>query len=111
MRNQEGKCCLLYTSRGRSISHTWLVIDEAQNLSPIQAKGIITRVGKGTKVILLGDPEQIDQPFLDERTNGLSFAAEKMKGSPLCVQITMNANEMCIRDRSQILTETQQAEL
>ena len=79
--------------RGRSISHTWLVIDEAQNLSPIQAKGIITRVGKGTKVILLGDPEQIDQPFLDERTNGLSFAAEKMKGSPLCVQITMNANE------------------
>lgn len=79
--------------RGRSISHTWLVIDEAQNLSPVQAKGIITRVGKGTKVILLGDPAQIDQPFLDERTNGLSFAAEKMKGSPLCVQLTMNANE------------------
>ena len=79
--------------RGRSISHTWLIIDEAHNLSPIQAKGIITRVGAGTKVILLGDPAQIDQPFLDERTNGLSFAAEKMKGSPLCVQITMAASE------------------
>ncbi len=79
--------------RGRSISHTWLIIDEAQNLSPAQAKGIITRAGAGTKLILLGDPAQIDRPFLDERTNGLSFAAEKMKGSPLCVQITMHANE------------------
>lgn len=48
--------------RGRSITETWLIIDEAQNLSPRQAKGIITRVGQGTKVILLGDPEQIDNP-------------------------------------------------
>lgn len=50
--------------RGRSITDTWLIIDEAQNLSPRQAKGIITRVGQGTKVILLGDPEQIDNPLL-----------------------------------------------
>ena len=79
--------------RGRSISKTYLVIDEAQNLTPKQAKGIITRAGMGTKIILLGDPQQIDHPRLDERTNGLSYAAEKMKGSPLCWQVTMSAEE------------------
>ena len=79
--------------RGRSISKTYLVIDEAQNLTPTQAKGIITRAGTGTKIILLGDPQQIDHPLLDERTNGLSYAAEKMKGSPLCWQVTMSAEE------------------
>lgn len=79
--------------RGRSITKTYLIIDEAQNMTPRQVKGIITRVGKGTKVILLGDPNQIDNPLLDERTNGLSYASEKMKGSPLCYQITMMADE------------------
>ena len=64
------------------------------NCSPIiQVKGIITRAGMGTKIILLGDPQQIDHPLLDERTNGLSYAAEKMKGSPLCWQVTMSAEE------------------
>lgn len=79
--------------RGRSIVKTYLIIDEAQNMSPAQAKGIITRAGKDTKIILLGDPNQIDRPFLDERTNGLSYASEHMKGSPLCWQITMTAEE------------------
>ena len=79
--------------RGRSITDTWLMIDEAQNLSPRQMKGIITRVGRGTKVILLGDPAQIDHPLLNERSNGLSYASERMKGSPLCVQITMQPDE------------------
>lgn len=79
--------------RGRSITHTYLIIDEAQNLTPKQVKGIVTRVGKGTKVILLGDPGQIDHPLLDERTNGLSYVSEKMKGSPLCYQITMQTEE------------------
>lgn len=79
--------------RGRSITQTYLIIDEAQNLTPRQVKGIITRVGQGTKVVLLGDPEQIDHPLLDARTNGLSYAAEKMKGSPLCWQITMDPDE------------------
>jgi len=82
--------------RGRSITHTFLIIDEAQNLTPKQVKGIITRVGKGTKVVLLGDPQQIDHPLLDEKTNGLSYASEKMKGSPLCFQLTMLADE-CLR--------------
>ena len=84
--------------RGRSIVKTYLIIDEAQNITPSQAKGIITRAGKGTKIILLGDPQQIDRPFLDERTNGLSYAAKCMKGSPLCWQITMGRDE-CERSK------------
>lgn len=79
--------------RGRSFVKTYLIIDEAQNMTPNQVKGIITRAGAGTKIILLGDPGQIDKPFLDERTNGLSYASEKMKGSPLCWQVTMSAEE------------------
>lgn len=79
--------------RGRSIVKTYLIIDEAQNTTPNQIKGIITRAGKDTKIILLGDPNQIDRPFLDERTNGLSYASEHMKDSPLCWQITMNTEE------------------
>ena len=79
--------------RGRSVTKTYLIIDEAQNLTPKQAKGIITRAGMGTKIILLGDPNQIDNPLLDERTNGLSYAAERMRGSPLCVQLTMQPDE------------------
>lgn len=84
--------------RGRSIVKTYLIIDEAQNMTPRQAKGIITRAGKDTKVILLGDPNQIDRPFLDERTNGLSYASEHMKGSPFCWQVSMKASE-CERSK------------
>lgn len=79
--------------RGRSIAKTYLIIDEAQNMTPNQAKGIITRAGKDTKVILLGDPNQIDKPFLDEKTNGLNYAAKCMKGSPFCMQLTLSAEE------------------
>ena len=88
--------------RGRSIVKTYLIIDEAQNTTPDQIKGIITRAGKDTKIILLGDPNQIDRPFLDERTNGLSYASEHMKGSPLCWQITMKAEEC---ERSDLATD------
>lgn len=88
--------------RGRSIVKQWVIIDEAQNLTPKQVKGIITRAGKGTKIILIGDPEQIDHPFLDIRTNGLSFASERMKGSPLCFQITLT-DEEC--ERSELAFE------
>lgn len=79
--------------RGRSFEHTYLIIDEAQNMTPNQVKGIITRAGHGTKIILLGDPGQIDKPFLDERTNGLSYAAKHMMDSPLCWQITLSSEE------------------
>jgi len=88
--------------RGRSIVKQWVIIDEAQNLTPKQVKGIITRAGMGTKIILLGDPEQIDHPFLDIRTNGLCYASEKMKGSPLCYQVTLT-DEEC--ERSELAYE------
>lgn len=70
--------------------------------TPDQIKGIITWAGKDTKIILLGDPNQIDRPFLDERTNGLCYASEHMKGSSLCWQITMNADEC---ERSELALE------
>ncbi|MBU3155249.1 PhoH family protein [Clostridium estertheticum] len=79
--------------RGRSIVKNWVIIDEAQNLSPKQVKAIITRAGEGTKLILIGDPEQIDHPFLDKRSNGLCYASEKMKGSDLCYQVTLKYDE------------------
>ncbi len=79
--------------RGRSIANNWVIIDEAQNLTPRQAKGLITRAGVGTKLILLGDPNQIDHPFLDERTNGLCYAAETMKGTACTAQITLTDEE------------------
>jgi len=64
--------------RGRSITNTWIIIDEAQNMTPAQAFGIISRAGIGSKIVLVGDPKQIDNPHLDSRTNGLSYvAAEK----------------------------------
>lgn len=88
--------------RGRSIVKQWVIIDEAQNLTPKQVKGIITRAGKNTKIILIGDPEQIDHPFLDIRTNGLCYASERMKGSPLCYQITLT-DEEC--ERSELAYE------
>ena len=87
------------------MTKTYLIIDEAQNLTPKQAKGIITRAGIGTKIILLGDPNQIDNPLLDERTNGLSYAAEHMKGSPLCYQLTLSAQEC---ERSALATDAVQ---
>lgn len=79
--------------RGRSIVKQWVIIDEAQNLTPKQVKAIITRAGIGTKIVLIGDPDQIDHPFLDARTNGLCYAAERMKGSNLCYQVTMKEEE------------------
>ena len=66
--------------RGRSIPNQFIIIDEAQNLSPHEVKTILTRVGEGSKVVLLGDPEQIDHPYLDATNNGLTYVAERMKG-------------------------------
>ncbi len=79
--------------RGRSIIRQWVIIDEAQNLSPKQVKAITTRVGIGTKLILIGDPDQIDHPFMDSRSNGLCYASERMKGSKLCYQVTLKYDE------------------
>ncbi|WP_333489730.1 PhoH family protein [Alkalihalobacillus sp. CinArs1] len=65
--------------RGRSIPNQFIIIDEAQNLSPHEVKTILTRVGEGTKIVLIGDPDQIDHPYLDSVNNGLTYAVERLK--------------------------------
>ena len=82
--------------RGRSIANTYILVDEAQNSTPAQMLGILTRAGIDSKIVIVGDPKQIDNPKVDERNNGLVYAAEKMRQSKLCAQITFTENE-CIR--------------
>ncbi|MBR6358643.1 MAG: PhoH family protein [Lachnospiraceae bacterium] len=79
--------------RGRSLVNSFVIIDEAQNCSINQILEIVTRAGEGTKIVLLGDPDQIDNPKLDRRNNGLVFASERMKGSELCAQVTFKDSE------------------
>ncbi len=79
--------------RGRSIPHQYLVIDEAQNLTPHEIKTIITRAGDGTKVVLTGDPYQIDNPYLDSASNGLTTVVERFKGQPLFAHVTFVQSE------------------
>lgn len=76
--------------RGRTVSHQYLLIDEAQNLSPRQVQAVLTRVGAGTKVVLCGDPTQIDAPYLDERSNGLVYAVDHLKGYAGAAHITFH---------------------
>ncbi|MGD9202422.1 MAG: PhoH family protein [Chitinispirillia bacterium] len=79
--------------RGRSIHNQYLIVDEAQNLTPHEIKTIITRVGEGTKIILTGDPYQIDNPYIDSSSNGLSHVVEKFKDQPLTAHITLTKGE------------------
>lgn len=79
--------------RGRSISKQFLIVDEAQNLSPHEAKTIITRAGEGTKIVFTGDIYQIDHPYLNLYTNGLTFTMERFKGQSLAAHITLVKGE------------------
>ena len=79
--------------RGRSLPNQYLIIDEAQNLTPHEIKTIITRAGKDTKIVLTGDPYQIDIPYLDSESNGLSIAVEKLKTEKLVGHITLQKGE------------------
>lgn len=79
--------------RGRSITRQYMVVDEMQNSTQTQALSIITRIGEESKIVLLGDPAQIDAPCLDRRNNGLTYAAEGMKGSRHCSQLTFVEKE------------------
>lgn len=79
--------------RGRSIPRQFVIIDEAQNLTPHEVKTIISRAGEGTKMVLTGDPQQIDNPYLDSSSNGLSYAVEKLKGQALYGHITLSKSE------------------
>ena len=79
--------------RGRSIPHQFMIVDEAQNLTPHEVKTIASRVGEGTKLVLTGDIGQIDNPYLDQSSNGLSYSVEKMKGLPIVGHITLQKSE------------------
>ena len=79
--------------RGRSIVDTYFIIDETQNIEPDTIKSIVTRAGKGSKFIFLGDPTQIDNPNLTERYNGLVYLSEKMKGNSMCIQVALSDDE------------------
>ena len=79
--------------RGRSIPNQYIIVDEAQNLTPHEVKTILTRAGDGTKVVLTGDPYQIDNPYVDASTNGLSFLAEHFKGLDLSGHVTLMKGE------------------
>ncbi len=79
--------------RGRSIPNQYIIIDEAQNLTPHEVKTILTRAGENTKVVLTGDPYQIDNPFIDSTSNGLSYVVEKFKEEPLAGNIMLMKGE------------------
>lgn len=79
--------------RGRSLPNQFLIVDEAQNLTPHEVKTIITRCGTDTKIVLTGDPEQIDNPYVDAASNGLTFVAERFKGERIAAHITLTKGE------------------
>ncbi len=79
--------------RGRSMPNQYLVVDEAQNLTPHEVKTIITRCGEGTKIVLTGDPHQIDNPYVDSTTNGLTVAADRFRGQALAANIVLSKGE------------------
>lgn len=79
--------------RGRSIPNQYLIVDEAQNLTPHEIKTIVTRVGDGTKIVLTGDPYQIDNPYVDSSSNGLTYLVEKFKGERIAAHVTLTKGE------------------
>ncbi|MCK8817716.1 PhoH family protein [Natroniella sulfidigena] len=79
--------------RGRSIPDQFIIVDEAQNLTPHELKTIVTRVGENTKIVLTGDPYQIDHPYLDSNSNGLTYVVERMKDKGLVGHVTLTKGE------------------
>lgn len=79
--------------RGRSIPKQYLIVDEAQNLTPHEIKTIVTRAGRGTKIVLTGDVYQIDNPYVDSANSGLTYAVERFKGHPISGHVTLSKGE------------------
>ena len=79
--------------RGRSLQKSFFIVDEAQNLTPHEVKTVITRAGEGTKVVFTGDIHQIDHPYLDKRSNGLTYLISRMKGQDVFAHITLEKGE------------------
>jgi len=86
--------------RGRSIPHQFFIVDEAQNLTPHEIKTILTRAGEGTKIVLTGDPNQIDNPYIDFYSNGLSYVIERFKNDPIAASVYLTNGE-----RSELATK------
>lgn len=79
--------------RGRSLPEQYIIVDEAQNLTPHEAKTILTRVGEGTKIVLTGDPYQIDNPYVDAQSNGLSYVIDRFKGQKNAATVSLVKGE------------------
>lgn len=79
--------------RGRSIPNQFMIVDEAQNLTPHEIKTIVTRAGEGTKIVLTGDPYQIDNPYVDASSNGLTYVVERFKEQGIAAHITLTRGE------------------
>ncbi|HEY6838125.1 MAG TPA: PhoH family protein [Geobacteraceae bacterium] len=79
--------------RGRSIPNQFMIVDEAQNLTPHEIKTIVTRAGEGTKIVLTGDPYQIDNPYVDSSSNGLTYVVERFKEEAISAHVTMMKGE------------------
>jgi PhoH-like ATPase len=79
--------------RGRSIPNQYMIVDEAQNLTPHEIKTIVTRAGEGTKIVLTGDPYQIDNPYVDASSNGLTYVVEKFKDQAIAGHVTLMKGE------------------
>jgi len=79
--------------RGRSIPNRFFILDEAQQLTPQEAKTVVTRMSRGSKLVLVGDPEQIDNPYVDSRSNGLVFTRNRLKGQPFTAHVTLSRGE------------------
>ena len=79
--------------RGRSIANQFMIIDEAQNLTPLEVKTIVTRVGAGTKIVFTGDPYQIDNPYVDSSSNGFNYAVSKFRSEPVAAHIELQKGE------------------
>ena len=79
--------------RGRSIPNRFFILDEAQQLTPQEAKTVVTRMSRGSKLVLVGDPAQIDNPYVDSRSNGLVFTRNRLKGQPFTAHVTLLRGE------------------
>jgi len=79
--------------RGRSIPNQYIIVDEAQNLTPLEVKTIITRVGEGTKIVLTGDVFQIDNPYVDESSNGFNYVVHKFRDLPIAAHVVLRRGE------------------
>jgi PhoH-like ATPase len=79
--------------RGRSIANQFMIIDEAQNLTPLEVKTIVTRVGEGTKIVFTGDPYQIDNPYVDSSSNGFNYIVSRFQNQPIAAHIELQRGE------------------